>query len=90
MILESGKEYLGRMKKKQKKWISDNIMQIIEAKRKVYRQWQERRTDAGRQIEYQTLRKAVGKAVKDDREKWLHTVIKEMEDNRREIDKETF
>ena len=52
-------------RKKQKKWISNDTMQIIEAKRKAYRQWQECRTDAERQREYQTLRRAVRTAVKE-------------------------
>ena len=80
-ILESGEKHLGRKKKKQKNWISDSTMQIIDTKRKAYRQWQECRTDAGRQNEYRTLRKAVRKAVKDDREKWLRTMMKETEDS---------
>ena len=54
---------------------------IIDTKRKVYRQWQKCRTDAGKQIEYRTLRKAVRKVGKDDRQKWLHTVMKEMAHN---------
>ena len=80
-ILESGEKHIEWRKKKQKKWISDDTMQIIDAKREVYRQWQECRTDAGRQSEYRTLRKAVRKAVKDDRVKWLHTAMHEMEDS---------
>ena len=68
------------MRKKQKKWISDDTMQIIEAKRKAYRQWQECRTDAERQREYQTLRRAVRTAVNEDREKWLQEMMEEMED----------
>ena len=80
-ILESGEKHIEWKKKKQKKWISDDTMQIIDAKRKAYRQWQECRTDAGRQSEYRTLRKAVRKAVKDDRVKWLHTAMQEMEES---------
>ena len=79
--LWSGEKHIEWKKKKQKKWISDDTMQIIDAKRKAYRQWQECRTDAGRQSEYRTLRKAVRKVVKDDRVKWLHTAMQEMEDS---------
>ena len=56
-------------------------MQIIDTKRKAYRQWQECRTDAGKQSDYRTLRKAVRKAVKDDQVKWLHTAMQKMEDS---------
>ena len=78
-IMESSKEHLQWKRTKQKKWISDDTMQIIEAKRKAYRQWQECRTDAERQREYRTFRRAVRTTVKEDREKWLQEMMEEME-----------
>ena len=80
-IVEASKEHLQWKRKKQKKWISDDTMLIIEAKRKAFMQWQECRTDAARKGEYRTLQKAVRAAVKEDQEKWLHEVMEELEDS---------
>ena len=80
-ILESAEEHLKRKRKKKKRWISEDTMKIIEAKRKAFLQWQECRTNVEKQKEYWKYRKRVRRAVKKDREKWLDTMMKEMEDS---------
>ena len=62
-LMESNRKHLQWKRKKQKKWICDDTMQIIEAKRKAYRQCQESRTDARKQRECKTIRRAVKAAV---------------------------
>lgn len=51
-IVEASAEHLQWKRKKQRKWISDDTMQIIEAKRRAYMRWQECRADAERKREY--------------------------------------
>ena len=40
-IVEASKEHLQWKRKKQKKWISDDTVLIIETKRKAFMQWHE-------------------------------------------------
>ena len=66
----------------------DYTIHLVEMKRKSYNQWQDHRTDVERQREYRSLRLAVRKAVRKDREAWLNVVMKGMKDSINRTDKE--
>ena len=78
---KSAEEHLPHKRRKQKIWLSDDTMHLVDMKREAYNRWQDCRTDVERQREYQSLRQAVRKAVRKDREAWLNAVMEEMEDN---------
>ena len=85
-VLESAQKHLQGRRKKQSWWMSDKTIETIEANQRVFLRWQEQREDARRQKEYRDLCKRVRRAVKDDEEKWLHGVMKELEDNMKRHD----
>ena len=76
----SAEEHL-KCRRKKKRWISEDTMKIIEAKRKAFIQWEECRTNVERQKEYWNFQKRVRRAVKEDRKKWVNVMMKEMEDS---------
>ena len=80
-IMESAEEHLQCKRRKQKIWMSDDTLHLVDMKRKAYNRWHECRTDVERQREYRSLRLAVRKAVRKDREAWLNAVMEEMEDS---------
>ena len=79
--MESAEEHLQCKRRKQKIWMSDDTLHLVDMKRKAYNRWHECRTDVERQREYRSLRLAVRKAVRKDREAWLNAVMEEMEDS---------
>ena len=79
-VLELAQEHLQGRRKKQRKWMTEDTIEIIEAKRMAFLRWQEQREDAGRCKEYRDLSKRVRGAVKEDKEKWLDGVMKGLED----------
>ena len=79
--MESAEEHLQCKRRKQNIWMSDDTLHLVDMKRKAYNRWHECRTDVGRQREYRSLRLAVRKAVRKDREAWLNAVMEEMEDS---------
>ena len=80
-VLESAQEHLQGRHKKHRKWMTEDTIEIIEAKRMAFLRWQEQREDAGRHKEYRDLSKRVRRAVKEDKEKWLDGVMKGLEDD---------
>ena len=79
-ITKSAEEHLQYKRRKQKIWMSDDTMHLVDRKRKAYNRWQDCRTDVERQQEYRSLRQAVRIAVRKDREAWLNAAMEEMED----------
>ena len=61
--MKSAREYLQCKRRKQKIWMSDGTMHLVDIKRKVYNRWQNCRTDVERQWEHWSLRQAIRRAV---------------------------
>ena len=82
-ITKSAEEHMQHKRRKQKIWMSDDTMHLVDMKRKAYNRWQDYRTDVERQQEYRSLRQAVRKAMRKDHEVWLNEMMEEMKDNLR-------
>ena len=80
-VLGSAEQHLGGKRKRQSKWMTQDTIEIIEAKRMAFLRWQERREATGRHKKYKDLCKKVRRAVREDKEKWLDGVMKGLEDN---------
>ena len=62
-----------------KKWITADILELIEEKHMAFRRWQEVCSDENRQKQYSNCCKRVRRAIKGDKEKLLNVMMKEME-----------
>ena len=80
-IMESATQRLQRKWQVRRWWISEDTLKIIKAKHQAFQRWQEERTNVVRRREYTNCCKKVRKAVKEDREKWLNEMMKEMEEH---------
>ena len=61
--------------------MTEDTIEIIEAKRMDFLRWQEHQEDAGRRKEYGNLCYRVTRAVKEDKEKWLDGMMKGLDDD---------
>ena len=58
-VLESAQGHLQGRSEKHRKWMTEDTIEIIEAKRMAFLRWQKQREDAGRHKEYRDLSKRV-------------------------------
>ena len=82
-VVDSAEEHLHRRRPKQKKWISEGTLEMIEEKRLAFLRWQEDRQNVEKRKEYVDLCKKVRRAVRGDREKWLDETMQGMEEDMR-------
>ena len=82
-IVNTATQHLQRRRPVKKKWITADTLELIEEKRMAFQRWQEVRSDENRQKQYSKCRKRVRRAIKEDKEKWLNEMMKEMEEDMR-------
>ena len=82
-IVNAATQHLQRRRPVKKKWITADTLELIEEKHMAFQRWQEVRSDENRRKQYSKCRKRVRRAIKEDKEKWLNEMMKEMEEDMR-------
>ena len=84
-LVGSAEQHLRRRRMAKKRWISDDTLELVEAKRTAFQRWQEHPTNVEKRKEYRDLCKKVRQALKVDKEKWLKDEMTETEKDIRHI-----
>ena len=82
-VVNLAEEHLHRKQPKQKKWIPEGTLEMIEEKCLAFLCWQEDRQNVEKCKEYVDLCKKVRRAVRWDKEKWLDKTMQGMEEDMR-------
>ena len=83
-------EHLHRKKKAQKARITVETLDLVEAKKRAFSRWRERRTDVRRGKEYVDSCKTVRRVMRRGKEKWLDGTMKGMEEEMRHNRRDRF
>ena len=86
----SATQYLQRERQVRKKWIAEDTLKLIEEKHLAFVRWQEEHTDVDRHREYTNCCRKVRRSIKEDTEKFLDMIMKEMEEDMRRHRQENF